>query len=264
MSEPSSPSSTPHSISRPRTNSSTMILRSCRNASAIALANSCSVPALLMPTDEPSRAGLTNTGRPSSATTASKAGASPWAKLKKRAIGSPRARSRRLATSLFIAGTDIGHARNSRDALDCSLLAEGAMQNREDDVDGPRQVVRPTRLRKDGEPPDAARNKGDARSALGNSDRKRAALERAQEPGAGPSYADRNRLVARRVERPEHVAGGHDGHVVLGRAAAEQQCDAQSFGHAWSPESACWQATSPKGGGLVNRRGGSASAPSNA
>ena len=64
------------------------------------------VPALLMPTDEPRRAGLTNTGRPSSATTASKAGASPWTKLKKRAIGSPRSRMSRLATSLSIAAAE--------------------------------------------------------------------------------------------------------------------------------------------------------------
>ena len=69
------------------------------------------------------------------------------------------------------------------------------------------------------------------RSALGNGDRKRSAFRRAQEPGAGPGYADRNRVVARRIERAEHVASGHDGHVVLGRAAAKQQCDAQSFGH---------------------------------
>ena len=78
------------------------------------------------------------------------------------------------------AGTDIRHARNFRDALDRSILAEGAMQNREDDVDRARQVGRRRiRLRKDGEPPGAARNKDDARSALGNGDRKRAAFKRA-------------------------------------------------------------------------------------
>ena len=106
VSVPSSLSSTPHSISRPRTNSSTRILRSCRNASATACANSSRVPALLMPTDEPSRAGFTNTGRPSSETIASKVGASPRLKLIKRGIGRPRSRIRRLAMSLSIAAAD--------------------------------------------------------------------------------------------------------------------------------------------------------------
>ena len=86
--------------------SSTRILRSCRNASAIAWTNSSAVPALLMPTDEPSRAGLTNSGRPSSATAASNEGASPRAKVTKRAIGRPASRMSRLATSLSIAAAE--------------------------------------------------------------------------------------------------------------------------------------------------------------
>ncbi len=112
------------------------------------------------------------------------------------------------------------------------------MQNREHNVDRTRQVGRGRiRLRKDGEAPGGAWNKDDARSTLGNGARKHAAFEGAQEPGAAPGYADRNRVIAGRVERPEHVAGGDDGHVVLGRAAAEQQGDAQSFGHVAVSES---------------------------
>ena len=112
------------------------------------------------------------------------------------------------------------------------------MQDREDDIDHTRQIGRrPFRLGQDREPPAAPRHERHARSALWNGGRERARFKRTHEPGAGPGYADRNRIVARRVERAEHVAGGHDGYVVLGRAAAEQQRDAQSLGHVAISES---------------------------
>ena len=106
------------------------------------------------------------------------------------------------------------------------------MQNRKQDIDRPREIGRcAIRLRQDREPPRAARNERDARSALGNRGRKLAVLNRAQEPGPGPGDADRDGLVARRIERAEYVSGGQHGDIVLGRAAAEQQRDPQPLDH---------------------------------
>ena len=53
---------TPTSTSIPSTNSSTRIFSSWRNASSTADASSDAARTFVMPTDEPSRAGLTKTG----------------------------------------------------------------------------------------------------------------------------------------------------------------------------------------------------------
>ena len=130
------------------------------------------------------------------------------------------------------ARADVRNAGDFGCALDRPVLAERPMQDREDDIDHTRQIGRrPFRLGEDREPPATPRHERHARSALWNGGREPARFKRTHEPGAGPGYADRNRIVARRVERAEHVAGGHDGYVVLGRAAAEQQRDAKSLGH---------------------------------
>ena len=105
-SAPSSPSSTPHSTSRPRTHSSISTLRSWRSASRNAASNSSIVSALPTPTDEPSRAGLTNSGRPSSAVSASNDGRSAAVTVRNRATGRPASRSKRLAVSLSMATAD--------------------------------------------------------------------------------------------------------------------------------------------------------------
>ena len=128
------------------------------------------------------------------------------------------------------------------------------MQNRKDDVDRARQIGRPAGLRKDRELSGAAWHEGDARSAFRNGRGKRTVFNGAEQPGAGPGDANRDRVVARRVERAEHIARGHDRHVVLGRAAAEQQPDAQSFVHVAVSRIDPLAGTSPKGTGLVNRR----------
>ena len=54
--------STPTSTSTPGWNSSTSTLSSWRRASATAASSSSAVRAFEIPTDEPSRAGFTNTG----------------------------------------------------------------------------------------------------------------------------------------------------------------------------------------------------------
>src|SRR5207244_13412919 len=56
--------STPHSTSTPDTNSSTSTFSSWRNASSTAGASPSSEPTFVIPTEEPSRAGLPQTGKP--------------------------------------------------------------------------------------------------------------------------------------------------------------------------------------------------------
>jgi hypothetical protein len=57
--------STEHSTSMPVASRSTSTTGSCSKASAIAWSSSTSLTAFEIPTDDPSRAGLTNTGGPS-------------------------------------------------------------------------------------------------------------------------------------------------------------------------------------------------------
>ncbi len=59
------PPSTAHSISRPWDIASTMTSESCSKALATAAGSSAASMTLTMPTDDPARAGLTNTGSPS-------------------------------------------------------------------------------------------------------------------------------------------------------------------------------------------------------
>src|SRR5262245_29006803 len=72
---PYSPSSTPHSTSRPTTAASTSTFGSTARAAAIASSSRSQSLTLLIPYDEPARAGLTNTGRPSRSRSA---GLSDW------------------------------------------------------------------------------------------------------------------------------------------------------------------------------------------
>ena len=53
---------TPTSTSTPSTNSSIRIFSSCRKASSAAACSSSAARTFVIPTDEPSRAGFTNTG----------------------------------------------------------------------------------------------------------------------------------------------------------------------------------------------------------
>ena len=64
---PSRPSSTAHSTSIPSTAASTSTLGSCARAASMAGSTSSSTDTRVIPMLEPPRAGLTNTGQPSSA-----------------------------------------------------------------------------------------------------------------------------------------------------------------------------------------------------
>ena len=65
--------STEHSTSIPRAIASTMTFGSCTNAASSAAPSPSAVTTFAIPTDDPSRAGLTNTGSPSAASSASTA-----------------------------------------------------------------------------------------------------------------------------------------------------------------------------------------------
>ena len=62
---------TEHSTSSPAACASTIARESWASAASTAAASSCGVVAFPMPTEEPSATGLTNTGRPSAASSAS-------------------------------------------------------------------------------------------------------------------------------------------------------------------------------------------------
>ena len=61
------PSSTAHSTSIPSTAASTSTLGSCTRAASMASSRSAAEATRVIPTLDPPRAGLTNTGKPSSA-----------------------------------------------------------------------------------------------------------------------------------------------------------------------------------------------------
>jgi hypothetical protein len=94
--------STLHSTSTPLTNSSTRIFSSCWNASSIPARSSSSPRAFVMPTDEPSRAGLMNTGKPNGFSKLS------WLRrsVTLRVTGIPLSRSTDLNRSLSMQSAD--------------------------------------------------------------------------------------------------------------------------------------------------------------
>ena len=104
----------------------------------------------------------------------------------------------------------------------------------------------------DDEAPRAPGNERGARAPFRDGGGKHAVLNGADDPGPGPRNAD-HQLVARRIERAEHIGRGKDGHFMLGRAAAEQQRDPHPLRHVRKPP-ICppLRGTSPEGRGLVN------------
>ena len=98
-----------------------------------------------IPTDDPSRAGLTNTGRPSSAQVVED-GIRPFGEPGHRGgavvdLGDPRAPHQLLEQHLvhadrtrLDAGADVGDVQGLQQSLDGAVLAERAVQNRKDHV----------------------------------------------------------------------------------------------------------------------------------
>ena len=138
---PDSPSSTPHSTSRPTTAASTSTFGSTARAAAIAASRSAQSVTLVMPNDEPPRAGFTNTGRPSRS----------WSAVGQRLPGAQhdvaadrdaRGRGELLGELLVHRGgrgehvrPDVRDAGHLQQALDRAVLAVRAVQHREDHVD---------------------------------------------------------------------------------------------------------------------------------
>src|SRR3954453_4672287 len=98
---PSAFSRTPDSISRPDTAASTMTLLSCSKATVTAASRSAQSVTLVMPTLDPARARLTNTGSPSDWTSIADQGR-PRRNTTNEPTSNPLARSRILVNSLSI------------------------------------------------------------------------------------------------------------------------------------------------------------------
>ena len=137
---------TEHSTSRPRAAASTIASASCSNAVSSAAGNSASVAARTIPTEEPSRAGLTNTGRPSvrrSASTRLRAAANvsactaAVAHLRQAGVGHQLLEHHLVHAQRGgeYAGADVGHVEALEQPLDGAVLAERSVQHREHDVD---------------------------------------------------------------------------------------------------------------------------------
>ena len=135
-------SSTPHSISRPTIAASTSTFGSSARAFATAASRSAQSATRLMPTDEPARAGLTNTGSPSRSRSASVRRVAAAAQhhgvadrepgVAQQALGDVLVHRRRAGAD---PGADVGHAGHLEQPLDGAVLAAGAVQDGDDDVD---------------------------------------------------------------------------------------------------------------------------------
>ncbi len=157
-----------------------------------------------MPTEEPSRAGLTKTGSPSASSSATTRGGIVAEALERHRsvlhLGNAGLGHHRLEQQLVHAqrrsqhpGADIGDIEALEQPLDGPVLAKGPVQDREDDV-----------------------HPGDAAARL---ERQRIAL---QAPHAVASDLDLDRLVAGRFEAAAHRSRRSERDLVLGGAAATE------------------------------------------
>ncbi len=99
---PSGNCSTPHSISRPTTAASMSTFGSLRRAKATASGTSSQAVTRRMPTDEPAREGLTNTGRPRRSRSAAVRSAAVRSRATASPTPSPASRSSAFVTTLSI------------------------------------------------------------------------------------------------------------------------------------------------------------------
>ena len=201
--------------------------------------NTSRVPALLIPTQGPTRAGLTNIGRPSFDATASNDGASPRLENPEDTRLAGRRRASAAWRHLCPSPPPSGGAEPMRDtsdlgeALDRShLRPKGHVKTRKR-----RRAARETSAAAPSASGRVASRPGASQmSAMGGSDwRERRPGTCRPELSAGSQVpdrvnSDRDDLVARRIECAETRSQQQNGHVVLGRAAAEQQRDPKSLG----------------------------------
>ena len=246
---PASPSSTPHSISRPTIAASTSTFGSiCAGGRRPRRPAPPSRSTLVMPNDDPARDGLTKTGRPSRSLSASES-VTPARSTAYGPTGMPSAAAELLGELLVHGGgggehvrPDVGDAGHLQHALDGAVLAVGAVQHREDHVDvgrapgRPRSGRAPSARRRSGRPgsttaaPDSAVISGSRRPLIASW----RGVTAGQHPAALPGDADRHHLELVGVERAEDAAGADAGDGVLGAAAAEDDGHA---GLAWGGHS---------------------------
>ena len=234
------PSSTPHSISRPKTAASTMTLGSCSRAASIAVSSPSGSATRVMPMLDPARAGLTNTGHDRPCTASIAAALSRRHSLSVMTTygptGSPAAARTTFMTCLSIITADavtpdptyLTSARSSRPWIVPSS-PNGTVQQREDDVDLPERARRRTGLVHHQGAVGRARRHDDARGRpvdLGDVSRgqpQRLRVIGHEDPVAVPGDADGHDVVPVAVERLEDAGGRRARHGVLGGPAAEDE-----------------------------------------
>jgi hypothetical protein len=137
-------------------------------------------------------------------------------------------------------GPDVGDAGHLQETLDGAVLAEGAVQHREDDVDGGEDLTGPVGVEHDQAAAGGVAGQGERgaprvdgrQDAAG--DGELAGVVGAEHPRALPRDPDRHDLEALRVQVGEHAPRGHAGHRVLAAAPAEHHRDPNpSDAHGW-------------------------------
>jgi hypothetical protein len=171
-----------------------------------------------MPTLEPARAGCPPTGRHDDVVAHRQARAGQR-DLHVRLVHADRARED--------ARPDVGDVGHLEETLDRAVLAVGAVQHREDDV----EVAEGTgglALVEDGQGAGGGvtgQHDGRARGVdlgqLAVADDHRVRVVDGEHPAALGGDADRHHLVEVPVDGPQHAARGHAGHGVLGGTTAE-------------------------------------------
>ena len=121
------------------------------------------------------------------------------------------------------ARADVRDVRELEQPLHRPVLAERPVQDRQHDVDGSERRERPRRGR------NGQRLRRALSSPVDTSDWD--LPRRLERPAAVAADRDVHDVVALRIERLEHRAGGGEGDVVLARAAAREQRDAEPAAH---------------------------------
>ena len=195
---PSGRSSTAHSISRPTIAASTSTFGSCCRAVATAASRSPHAVTRVMPSDDPARAGLTKTGRPSRSRcgVGERRGPGPQHHVvaHRQAVGGEQLLGELLVHARRAgqhARADVGHARELQQALDRAVLAVGAVEHGEDDVDAREHL--PGAVAVQHEQAAAGGVAGQRQRGAGGVDRRQGAVVDGQLAGVVGAHAPRRR-----------------------------------------------------------------------
>jgi hypothetical protein len=219
-------------------------LRVVLRAVAMAASRSSHAVTRVMPSEDPARAGLTKTGRPSRSAfgVGQGRGAGPQHHVvaHREAVGGEQLLGELLVHARRAgqhARPDVGHARELQEALDRAVFAVGAVEHREHDVDAREHLPRAAGLQH--EQAAARRVAGQRQRGAGGVDRGQGAVVDRQlagvvgahDPGAVGGDADRDDVEPLPVQVGQHAPGGHARDRVLAAAPAEDHRDPHPSRH---------------------------------